>query len=360
MRFHVIGVPQTQVNRDFSTCAFTQKVLRFCNFMTDLGHEVILYAGENSDTKAQEQVVCFSEARRAEMVGDDHYTSVASMPNQEFWSEFTSNVISALRDRVGPKDFLCLIAGYSHKLIAEAFPANMSVEFGIGYKGSFSPYRVFESYAWMHTIYALEQSDQVIKGNFYHTVIPGYLEQELFPYQEKPEDYFLYLGRMTPLKGIDIAAEVCQELGLRLLLAGPGKPPEYGEYLGEVGPEERAKLLGGAIATFVPTIYVEPFGNVAIESQTCGTPTITSDWGAFTETNVHGFTGFRCHTMAEFMQATIDVRSLDRKAIHENAVSKYSIDVIALQYERYFERLMTLWGDGWYTGSKRKRPGFKS
>ena len=132
MRFHVVGVPQTQVNRDFSTCAFTQKVLHFCNFMTDLGHEVILYAGENSETKAKEQVICFSEARRNEMVGDAHYTSVASMPKEEFWREFTTNVISEIQDRIKPRDFLCLIAGYSHKSIADAFPKNMSVEFGIG------------------------------------------------------------------------------------------------------------------------------------------------------------------------------------------------------------------------------------
>jgi hypothetical protein len=40
-------------------------------------------------------------------------------------------------------------------------------------------------------------------------------------------------------------------------MAGPGKPNiEYGQWVGPVGPEERAKLMGGAIALFAPTLYI--------------------------------------------------------------------------------------------------------
>ena len=161
-------------------------------------------------------------------------------------------------------------------------------------------------------------------------------------------DYYLYIGRMIERKGYNIAQEVCQRLGKRLILAGPGEHSGYGEFVGSVGPEERARLMGGAIATFAPTLYIEPFGNVVVEAQACGTPTITTDWGAFTETNINGFTGYRCRTLQEFMDAAEKVKTLDRKKIREHAVGKYSVDVIAKQYEDYFKRLSTLWSNGWY------------
>jgi glycosyltransferase involved in cell wall biosynthesis len=88
---------------------------------------------------------------------------------------------------------------------------------------------------------------------------------------------------------------------------------------------------------------------VNIESQACGTPVITTDWGAFTETVVEGVTGFRCRNVEEFILATQNVKNLDRNAIRQRAISLYSVDVIAKKYEYYFRRLETLWGDGWYT-----------
>jgi glycosyltransferase involved in cell wall biosynthesis len=118
--------------------------------------------------------------------------------------------------------------------------------------------------------------------------------------------------------------------------------------VGVVGTEERAKLMGGAIATFTPTIYVEPFGTVAVEAMACGSPVISTDWGAFTETVIDGVTGFRCHTMQEFINAAEDVKNLDRGFISKYAKDRYGLATVAKMYEKYFERLETLWGRGWY------------
>jgi glycosyltransferase involved in cell wall biosynthesis len=241
-----------------------------------------------------------------------------------------------------------LIGGSAQKPIADAFPAHLSVEFGVGYGGVFAKYRVFESYAWMHSIYAGWKNPTTADGNFYDAVIPGYLEPEMFPLGDGQGDYYLFIGRLIDRKGYRIAQEVCERLGKRLILAGPGEQSGYGEFVGSVGPEQRAELMGGAIATFAPTLYVEPFGNVVIESQACGTPTITTDWGAFTENNPDGISGFRCRTLAEFMQAAEGVKYLDRAKIRNRAISLYNLDTIGLQYEAYFKRLLTLWGDGWY------------
>ena len=348
MRFHVVSLPHTQVTKEYVGCAFTEKVRRFCIMMTDLGHEVYLYAGDQSEAPSTELISCITEEQRSEAVNGGHYSTASFDITKPHWKIFNSNVIQEIGKRIQTKDFICLIGGTAHQPIAEAFPNHMSVEFGIGYGGTFAKYRVFESYAWMHSIYAGWKNPTQVDGNFFDAVIPGYLEPEMFPEGSGDGDYYFFIGRLIDRKGFSIAQEVCERLGKRLIVAGPGEAKGYGEFIGSVGPEQRAELMGKAIALFAPTLYIEPFGNIVIEAQTCGTPTITTDWGAFTETNINGVTGYRCRSLVDFMKAAEDVKKLDRKTIREHALSRYSLDIIGKQYEDYFTRLLTLWEDGWY------------
>jgi glycosyltransferase involved in cell wall biosynthesis len=125
------------------------------------------------------------------------------------------------------------------------------------------------------------------------------------------------------------------------------------EYVGFATGAKRAQLYGHAIATFVPTTYVEPFGAVAIESQMAGTPAITTDWGAFPETVDHSKTGFRCHTLDHFLFAARNAPLLDRVYTHNRAVANYSMDRIRWRYQEYFQMLADLWGKGWYNERER-------
>ncbi|HEY8359352.1 MAG TPA: glycosyltransferase, partial [Ramlibacter sp.] len=375
MRFHVVALPHTHVTSAFASCAFSQKVLRFCQMMTGLGHEVFLYAGEQNDAPVAEHIVCVSEADRAVLVGDRHYT--AADWGHPGWHTFNSKVIDEMGSRLQQKDFICLIGGYAQKPIADAFPNHISVEFGIGYAGTFAKFRVFESYAWMHMVYGAQAgSADRADGNWYDAVIPNQVDGALFPDPEIREpqhggagmrgplgprtmpdgaevwpskaeedaaraeerlsnrihdisckqcrewiaksrseenDYYLYVGRLIDRKGYRIAQEVCESLGKRLVLAGPGEHHGYGEFVGEVGPYHRYRLMSGAIALFAPTIYVEPFGTVHIEAMACGTPVISTDWGVFTETIEQGVNGFRCRDFSEFCNAANKVKDLDRQ-----------------------------------------------
>jgi glycosyltransferase involved in cell wall biosynthesis len=353
MKFHVVSLPHTQVTKEFSGCAYTEKVRRFCLMMTSLGHEVILYAGEEVEAPVTELITCISEKERQRACERIHYTQASFDTAAPHWQVFNTNAIREIGKRLDKQDFICLIGGSAQKSIADAFPQHISVEFGVGYGGVFSKFRVFESYAWMHSIYAGWKNPTTADGQFYDTVIPGYLEPEMFPLGQGQGDYYLFIGRLIERKGYNIAQEVCKALGKRLILAGPGQASGYGEFIGSVGPEKRAELMGGAIATFAPTLYIEPFGNVVIEAQACGTPTITTDWGAFTETNINGLTGYRCRTLQEFIDAAENATTLDRQVIRDRAVSLYSVDVIAKKYEDYFTTLLTLWDQGWYQRTEK-------
>ena len=352
MRFHVVALAHTHVTNAFSSCAFTMKVMNFCRMMKGRGHTVFLYAGEQNEAPCDEHIVCIDEAARAAHVGAGHYTAPAWDIASPAWSMFNTNAAAAIRQRAEKTDFVCVIGGLAHKPIADALPDLLTVEFGVGYGGTFAQFRVFESYAWLHTHLGAASGGNpcAADGHWFDAVVPGYLEPEKFPFRAEKDDYCLYVGRLIDRKGYKIAQDVCEDLGVRLILAGPGELSGYGEYAGVVGPEERGRLMAGARAVFVPTIYVEPFGNVAIEAMACGTPVLSTDWGAMTETVIHGKTGFRCRTFGEFRRGVEKAHTLDAQIIRDHAIDNYGIDVIAVEYERYFERLSHLFGAGWYEG----------
>ena len=349
LRFHVVSLPHTQVTKEYINCAYTEKIRRFCNMMKSLGHTVYLYAGTENEANVDELITCITEEDRVKSLDGKHFTQGSFNIHDAHWRSFNGKVIEEMNKRLKQKDFICLIGGTAHAPISDVFPSHMAVEYGIGYAGTFAKYRVFESYAWMHSVYAMHKNPAHVDGNFYDAVINGYFDSEMFPLQTQKEDYYLYIGRLIDRKGWRIAQQVCEKLGKRLIVAGPGDFSGYGEYVGTVDAEQRAKLYGGAIATFVPTLYIEPFANVHVESMACGTPVITTDWGVFTETVEQGKTGFRCRSLKDFCNATEDVKNLDPTYISNQSHSKYSVDVIKYKYEEYFRRLETLWDDGFYT-----------
>lgn len=355
MRFHVLGLPNTQVTRDFCGCAYTSKIFFFAKMMRSLGHEVFLYAGDQHESDATEHITCFTEQERITHCNGKHYVQASWNANDPGWKAFNQRCIDEIKKRAQPHDFICIMGGVSQKPVADVLPNLMTVEYGIGHCGSFAAYRVFESHAWMHATYGSETFGDLNRANgkWFDTVIPGYFDIQEFPFSAEKENYALFVGRLTERKGPHVAAEVCKAAGIKLIVAGQGNPPHDCEYVGTVDTKRRGELMSKARCLIMPTLYIEPFGNVAVEAQACGTPVLTVDFGAMTETVEHGVTGYRCHTLSEFVEGLLDVPKLDPHAIRERAIRNYSLEAIAPKYEAYFGRLLTLWGGGWYAMSER-------
>jgi hypothetical protein len=156
MRFHIVSLPHTQTTKEFVNCAYTEKVRRFCNMMSSLGHEVLLYAGEQNEAEVTELIPCITEKQRLESLNGQHFTSGSFDYTKQHWMLFNANVIVEIGKRIQQKDFICLIGGHAHKIIADSFPNHISVEFGVGYSGVFSPYKVFESYGCIQYIHKIK------------------------------------------------------------------------------------------------------------------------------------------------------------------------------------------------------------
>jgi hypothetical protein len=57
MKFHVIGLPHTVTSKEYSACAFTQKVFKFIAMMSARGHDIIHYGHEESKVNCKSVTV---------------------------------------------------------------------------------------------------------------------------------------------------------------------------------------------------------------------------------------------------------------------------------------------------------------
>lgn len=333
MRFHLPTLPGRPTTRENSTCAYSGYVRKFAQMMVDAGHEVIVY-GDGPDTNG--------------CAGEFVPTYVGQVEpldfHAELWRKPNRHAVAQISERAEPGDWLGIIGGQAQALVADSLPELRAVEYRVGYGGTCTRHRIFETYAWLHMVYGSQAGDaHAADGVPTDAVIPPPFEAEDFaPATGNTEDYLLYVGRLIERKGIATAIQVAERTGRDLILAGEGDfRPEHPQarYIGKVGPAERRDLMAHAAALIYPTLYVEPGGGAAIEAQLCGTPVLTTDWGCFTETVVQGMTGYRCRTLAEFDWAADAVEDLDRDLIHRHAVGNYSMPVIRDQYEHYFRRI---------------------
>lgn len=358
MRFHLVSMPHTQTTREYSNCAFASLLRGFATMMTDLGHEVIVYSGEENDAPCAEHVVVATKewqknifhVEGPEDILKPPLDRVMYDPHQEWWQTWNEATLMAVLPRIQPRDFVCIIGGgvLFEVLIAGVKQMGaMPVEYAVGYAGiSPNTFHAFGANSWRHVVFGL-QRPQDWRGSFYDRTIPHYFNPDDFEYREVKDDYFLYLGKLKEDKGINVAARACEAAGVRLVLAGDGPTPvEYGEVIRRrVGPDERRELLAGARGVFTPSLYTEPFGMIAVEALLSGTPVISTPFGGFSDI-VTPEAGFQCNTLQDFVDAIGAVDSLDRSRVRARGM-EFSYDAVAPQYQRWFEDLQGLYGEGW-------------
>lgn len=343
---HLPGLVHRDPCPAWEPCAYSGKIWRLARMLVDHGRDVYVYGGPDTDTAGTDVTVLTADDR-ARWFGDETWENTvfdqfdpASAP----WTTMNVRVAANIRDRLEPGDIIGLTMGSAQATIAQAFPGQVVAEVGVGYEGIVNgTHRCYESEAWRHWLWG---KHGITDGRWYDTVIPNAFDPADYIFGADKGDYLLFMGRLTPRKGLEVVAELAKHH--KVLTAGQGDPIPGVEHLGVLKGAEKAALLSDARAVIVPTFYIEPFGGVAVEAMLSGTPVITSPFGAFSETVADGVSGFKCATLAEFKQAAFEVEGLDPKTIRRWAEERYTLEVVALQYDRWLRRLATLYGEGWY------------
>ena len=351
-RFHLLGIAYGATRKDFSACAFVQKTRKGSNMLHKLGHEVFHYGHENSEVDCTEHISVIDDfvLQKTYCTYDYNGAPDGYTVDDLAFTTFDINTERELRKRAEPGDFV--LTSFPHKKIYENI-ADLSVhvvEWGIGYTHCYAPYRVYESNGWMHFHRGVDHASEAkpyTEPDWCCAVIPNYFDPDEFEFRAQKEDYLLFLGRVDRCKGIEIALEVSKRTGIQLLISGQNFVGDDlfsmmhrdAEYVGVVGSDDRRELLSKAKAVICPSMYLEPFLGVHIEAGFCGTPIITTNWGAPVEYCLHGITGYRCHTGEHFLWSVEHLDEIDPQACLNWAIQNFTMERVALTYHEYFHTL---------------------
>lgn len=187
------------------------------------------------------------------------------------------------------------------------------------------------------------------------TVVHHGLDLARYRFDARGGDYLVFLGRMTPDKGVHTAIDVARRTGLHLVIAAKMREPVEKryfenviepllggrvEYVGEVGHEHKVNLLRGARALINPIQWPEPFGLVMAEALACGTPVLATHFGAAPEIVDHGTTGFLADTAEELAEAAMNVDLLERRHCRDRAEKHFSMDRMAQDHETFYRSVL--------------------
>ena len=199
---------------------------------------------------------------------------------------------------------------------------------------------------------AISESDKSPELDYVATIHHG-IDVAQFPFSGAEGEYLLFFGRIHPEKGVREAIHVAKHAGIKLVIAGIIQDHDYYtrqvephidgtsvEYLGSIGPDRRADVLGGAMALLHLISFDEPFGLSLVESMACGTPVIAFGRGSIPEIIRHGETGYIVEDIDDATNAVAAISSIDRSTCRADVEDRFTNTRMARDYVRVYEKIL--------------------
>lgn len=302
------------------------------------GHDVTLFATKDTKTKARLISVLskpFSEKR----------------PYSEIYEYL--NIAKALR-MTSRFDIINFHVEHKSLLFSNIIktPLVHTIGYGEFFKDGLNLLKLYKRESFI----AISQSiNKKFKFLNFKGVVPVGLDYNNFPFNDKPDDYFLFLARLSPQKGVHLAVKAAKNAGIKLILAGKisSTDKKYLDqevfpyidgkkiiYAGEAKFNKKISLLKNARALIHPHTYFEAFGISMLEAQACGTPVITFPHGAAAEVVKNKKTGFIVNSLSAITKAIGKIDEIDRSACRQRAEKLFSLNQMISGYEKIYKRII--------------------
>lgn len=169
-------------------------------------------------------------------------------------------------------------------------------------------------------------------------------------YNDLPEDYVFWYGRICPEKGTHLAIEAAKISGKAILIAGPISNIEYYNkevkhlldddkvrYIGHLKQTDINQVLQKAKVMLFTSTWDEPYGLTLAESLACGTPVVSWDKGAASEI-LKDTCGVIIppFDIESYAKGILAAEMLDRAACRQRAEDFCGIDIMVKRYEDFY------------------------
>ncbi len=309
--------------------------------LTELGHEVTLFASSDSFTKGR-LVPANTKSLRLEKREAEH------LAHHYLMLEHAAKMSSQFDIYHGHLDYLSFPFLRANNLTSVH---TLHGRLDLPHLES-----IFDEYDEMPLVsIANHQRNPQPQANWKSTIYHG-LPADLYQFQPKPKgDYLIFLGRICPDKGVDKAIEIAHRFGMPLKIAAKVDPVDEKyyrdiiaplveshdvEFVGEANDVEKNDLLGNARAMLFPIDWDEPFGLVMIEAMACGTPIIAFNRGSVPELIVNSENGFICTNADDALKALDKIDQIDRAQCRHHFDTRFTSIHMAQNYLRIYEEIL--------------------
>ncbi|GGG85501.1 hypothetical protein GCM10007415_18550 [Parapedobacter pyrenivorans] len=211
---------------------------------------------------------------------------------------------------------------------------------------------VYKKYNSICSYVSISDADRSPDLDYVATVYNG-IDTSQFDFVGRPGAYLLYFGRIHPEKGTHLAIEVAKRTGSQLVIAGLVQDEPYFatqvspyidgkqiQYVGNVGPADRNRLLGNASVLLHLIDFEEPFGLSVAEAMLCGTPVVAINRGSMPELVIHGKTGFLVANVDEAVKSLASLPALSRKDCSQWAAARFSQEMMVDRYLEIYRQIL--------------------